>query len=74
MPQKRDEVVQEYDASQMMPNIYENWLKKQRTAGARAKSGYLSQVEEEDRAEDRVDLAEDAHEKAKRRKRGRTGR
>jgi hypothetical protein len=72
MPQKRDEVVGQFDASQMMPDIYENWLKKQRAGSPRAKSGFIAREEEEDRQEDKVELAEDAHEKAKRRKKGNT--
>lgn len=74
MPQKRDEVVEQVDASQMLPDIYENWLKKQQSGSPRAKSGFISKEEEEDREEDKVDLSEDAHEKAKHRKRGKTGR
>ncbi len=73
MPQKRDEVVEQFDASQLLPDIYEKWLKKQPAGSAKAKSGFISvETEELDIEEDRKDNVEDAHEKAKRRKRGRT--
>lgn len=64
MPEKRNEVVEQFDASQLMPDIYESWLKKQPAGNARAKAGFISAEEE-----DKIDLVEDAHEKAKRRKR-----
>jgi hypothetical protein len=79
MPEKRGEVIEKADASQMMPDIYENWLKKQRTGDVKARSGFiggqdtkLAEEEEEDREEDQIDKTEDAHEKAKRRKRAKT--
>jgi hypothetical protein len=60
MPQKRGEVVEKVDRSApLMPDIYENWIKKQVKAT------------EEDDEEDEIDKAEDVHEKAHRRKRGR---
>lgn len=62
-------MVEKFDASQMLPDIYENWLKKQTAGNARARAGFISREDE-----DRVDLAEDAHEKAKRRKRQKTRR
>lgn len=73
MPQKRDEVIEEFDATQLMPDIYENWLKKQPVAKARARAGFASTTQELDREENKVELVEDAHEKAKRRKRGSAG-
>ncbi len=72
MPQKRNEVVERSDASELLPDIYENWLKRQPTANAKAKAGFISEAAE-DREEDKIDNEEDAHEKAKRRKRGRAG-
>jgi len=81
MPEKRGEVVEKVDANQMMPDIYEEWLKKQESGHARARSGFiggrdtkLGEEQEEDREEGDVDRAEDSHEKAKRRKRGKTNR
>jgi hypothetical protein len=77
MPQKRSEVVEKVDASQMMPDIYENWLNKQQSGPVKARSGFighedtsLGEQEEEDREEDEVETTEDVHEKAHRRKRG----
>jgi hypothetical protein len=75
MPEKRGEVVEKVDASQMMPDIYENWLEKQRSTRVHAKAGFIAvwkvgKQEEEAREEDEIDNAETAHEKAKRRKRG----
>ena len=77
MPQRRTEVVEKVDASQMMPDIYENWLNKQQSGHAKARSGFighqdtrLGEQEEEDREEDEIDTTEDIHEKAHRRKRG----
>jgi hypothetical protein len=79
MPEKRNEVVEKVDASQMMPDIYENWLRNQKNNGVRARSGFIGDEETrlgdvEDREEDKVDNTEAAHEKAKRRKRGKTSR
>lgn len=76
MPQKRDEVEEEVDTSPMIPDIYENWLQKQ----VSARSGSMEdqdaklgeQAEEDDNREDKLDRAGDAHEKAHRRKRGKT--
>ena len=77
MTEKRAEVVEKVDASQMMPDIFGKWLEKQESGHARARSGFignqdtrLGKQEEEDREEDQVDRTEDAHEKAKRRKHG----
>jgi hypothetical protein len=70
MPQKRGEVDEKVDASQMIPDIYENWLNKR----IKAASGSLGQQEEEDKEEDELDRTEDVHEKAHRRKRGKTTR
>ena len=60
MPQKRGEVIEKVDTGQIIPDIYENWLR--------------NQVDDrsEDSEEDEVDMAEDVHEKAHRRKRGKT--
>jgi len=74
MPQKRGEVVEKVDAGQMMPDIYENWLRKQKSKGVRARSGFIGSEEvgrgeEEDREEDKINSTEAAHEKGKRRKR-----
>jgi hypothetical protein len=81
MPQKRGEVVEKVDASQMMPDIYENWLNKQQSRPVKARSGFigsqdigLGEQEEEDREEDAIDRTETVHEKAKRRKRGKRSR
>jgi len=77
MPQKRGEVLERVDPSQIMPDIFENWLKKQPSTEVRARSSFignrdigLSEQEEEDREEDEIDRTEDVHEKAHRRKRG----
>jgi hypothetical protein len=74
MPRKRAEVVEKVDASELMPDIYENWLKKQ-SGRVKARAGFLGEQvtgldeqKEEDREEDEIDRTEDAHEKAKRRK------
>jgi hypothetical protein len=67
MPQKRGEVVEKVDPSQAPPpDIYEDWLNKQ----VRARSVSEVNQEEEDEEEDDMDRAEDSHEKAHRRKRG----
>ncbi|HVC26656.1 MAG TPA: hypothetical protein VND40_00705 [Nitrososphaerales archaeon] len=66
MPQKRGEVIEKVDATQAVPDIYEDWLTKQ--VKARSKS-FASQATE-DEEEDEVDAAEELHEKAHRRKRG----
>ncbi|MDA4115499.1 MAG: hypothetical protein OK442_02955 [Thaumarchaeota archaeon] len=66
MPQKRDEVVEKVDATQAVPNIYEDWIAKQ----VKARSASLAAQTEEDEEEDEIDAAEDSHEKAHRRKRG----
>jgi hypothetical protein len=71
-------VVEKFDPSQMMPDTFENWLKKQESRGVKAKSGFIGnrdirlgkQQEEEDKEEDEIDRTEDVHEKAHRRKRG----
>ena len=77
MPEKRGEVVVKVDASQMMPDIFENWLEKQKSTHVHARSGFIAEwklgrQEEEAREEDKIDIAESAHEKAKRRKKGKT--
>jgi hypothetical protein len=81
MPQKRGEVVEKVDASQMMPNIYEKWLEKQVSMPTKARPGFassqdrkLGELSEADKEEDEIDDAEDTHEKAHRRKRGKTTR
>jgi hypothetical protein len=81
MPQKRGEAVEKVDASEMMPDIYENWLRKQPSTDVKARSGFIGgqetklvREEEEDREEERIDRSEDSHEKAKRRKRTKTAR
>lgn len=66
MPQKRGEVVAKVDASQAMPDTYENWIDKQ----VKARSGSFANQGDEDKEEDEIDVAEDLHEKAHRRKRG----
>jgi hypothetical protein len=75
MPEKRGEVVEKVDASQMMPDIFEKWLENQRSTHVHAKAGFmaewkLGEGEEEAKEEDKIDIAETAHEKAKRRKKG----
>ena len=67
MPQKRGEVVEKVDTTQAIPNIYEDWIEKQ----VKARSASLTGEEAEDKEEDEIDEAEDVHEKAHRRKRGR---
>jgi hypothetical protein len=80
MPQKRGEVVEKVDASQAMPDVYEKWLEKQESKPAKARPGFTSadrgigKMEEEDKEEAEIDTAEDVHEKAHRRKRGKTSR
>jgi hypothetical protein len=67
MPQKRGEVVEE-DEGQVARDIFEVWIEKQ----VEAKSRSLADEEEkEDEEEDEIDRAEDVHEKAHRRKKGR---
>jgi hypothetical protein len=67
MPQKRGEVVEKVDVAQAVPDIYEDWLKKQ----VKARSASFAAQAEQDKEEDEIDEAEDAHGKAHRRKRGR---
>jgi len=79
MPEKRAEVVEKVDASQLMPDSYENWIEKQKSVRVHARAGFMSEWklgkgEEEAREEDKIDIAETAHEKAHRRKRGKTTR
>jgi hypothetical protein len=80
MPQKRGEVVENVDASQRMPDVYEKWLEKQESKPAKARPGFTSrgigigEMGEEDEEEAEIDMAEDVHEKAHRRKRGKTSR
>ena len=62
MPQKRGEVVEKSDAGQSVPDVYEDWIKKQ----VKVRAGTLAEGDEEE-----IDRAEDQHEKAHRRKRGR---
>jgi hypothetical protein len=63
MPQKRGEVVERVD--QAVPDTYEAWLKKQ----VDARTGRIESPD--DAEEDEIDEAEDLHEKARKRKRGR---
>ena len=81
MTQKRSEAVEKVDASEMMPDIYEKWLNKQPSTNVKARSGFIGgqdtklvEEEDEDREETHIDKTEDAHEKAKRRKRTKTSR
>ena len=67
MPQKRGEVVEKVDATQAIPDVYEDWITKQ----VRAKSASLAAQAEQDSEEDEIDTAEDRHKEAHRRKRGR---
>jgi len=62
MPQKRGEVDEKVDVSNIMPDTFENWLKK------RVKARSVSLADQPD--EEEIDRTEDAHEKAHRRKRG----
>lgn len=66
MTQKRGEVDEKVDANQAVPDIYENWLNKR----VEARSRSLGEQEEDDKEEDEIDRAEDTHEKAHQRKRG----
>jgi len=66
MPQKRGEVDEKVDPTQAMPDVYEDWIAKQ----VKAMSASLAAQAEEDKEEDEIDAAEDSHEKAHRRKRG----
>jgi hypothetical protein len=69
MPQKRGEVVEEVDEGQVAArDIYEVWIEKQVEAKSRS---LADQEEKEDEEEDEIDRAEDVHEKAHRRKKGR---
>jgi 5,10-methylenetetrahydrofolate reductase len=63
LPQKRGEVAEK--VGQAVPDTYEAWLKKQVEARSRTVS-----EERDDEEEDDIDEAEDLHEKAHRRKRG----
>ncbi len=74
MTQKRGVAVEKVDASQMMPNTYENWLKKQQSRDVRARAGFIGKqaIGMDARGEDEVNSAETVHEKAKRRKRGKS--
>jgi hypothetical protein len=58
MPQKRGEIIEKVEPGQMR-DVYEEWLKDQVDARS-------------DSEENKVDKAEDVHEKAHRRKRGKT--
>ena len=58
MPQKRGEIIEKVEPGQI-PDVYEEWLKDQVDARS-------------DTEENKVDKAEDVHEKAHRRKRGKT--
>jgi hypothetical protein len=58
MPQKRGEIIEKVEPGQIQ-DVYEEWLKDQVDARS-------------DSEENKVDKAEDVHEKAHRRKRGKT--
>jgi hypothetical protein len=58
MPQKRGEIIEKVEPGQIR-DVYEEWLKDQVDARS-------------DSEENKVDKAEDVHEKAHRRKRGKT--
>jgi len=58
MPQKRGEIIEKVEPGQIL-DVYEEWLKDQVDARS-------------DTEENKVDRAEDVHEKAHRRKRGTT--
>jgi len=58
MPQKRGEIIEKVEPGQIR-DVYEEWLKDQVDARS-------------DSEENKVDRAEDVHEKAHRRKRGKT--
>lgn len=69
MPQKRGEAVEKLDLNQIIPDTYERWLSKQ----VEARSGKFPDLAAEaDKVEGKVDKVEDLHEKAHRRKRGKT--
>jgi hypothetical protein len=61
MPRKRSEVVAKIEAGQILPDVFDNWMRQQ----VKARSGNLLQEEE-----DEIDRTEDVHKKAHRRKRG----
>jgi hypothetical protein len=67
MPQKRGEVIEEVDEGPVARDIYEVWIGKQVEAKSRS---LANQEEKEDEEEDEIDRAEDVHEKAHRRKKG----
>ena len=67
MPQKRGEVVERVDEGQVARDTYEVWLENQVEAKSRS---LANQEEEEDEEENEVDRAEEVHEKAHRRKKG----
>lgn len=67
MTEKRGEVLEKVDRTQAVPDIYEDWLKKQ----VKARSESFASQAEDDNEEDGIDTAAERHEKAHRRKRGR---
>lgn len=72
MPGKRTEPVEKVDANTMLPDIYENWLKKQKTSSVSAKAGFISDraLGKEDKAieEDLIDEATAELKREKKRK------
>ncbi|MDG6925755.1 MAG: hypothetical protein JRN09_04320 [Nitrososphaerota archaeon] len=76
MTRKRGAAVEKVDASQMMPNTYENWLKKQQSGEVRARAGFIGEqaIGIDARRENGANSAETVREKAKRSKRGKSAR
>ena len=68
MTGKREEVTEKLDASKLMPDIYENWLEKQRSREVSARSGFVADRKVGEQGEDRLHVAHAAHERAKGRK------
>jgi len=56
MPQKKGEVLEKADATQAVPDVYEDWIEKQ----VKARSASLAE-QAEDKEEDEIDSAEDHH-------------
>ncbi len=60
-------MVERVDPAQVVPDVYEDWLKKQ----VKARSMSFASQAEHDKEEDEIETDEERHEKAHRRKRGR---
>jgi len=75
MPGKRTEVVEKVHDSQIMPDIYESWLERQKTTHVLAKSGFVADWKVGKQATvangDIIDTVTMVREREKRRSRGR---